>query len=199
MELTPGSTIVLYTDGLVEERGLSIDDGLERLRAIAAEEAEPEALCKAATARLVPEAPADDIAMIVARLPPVAERLMGTWPAQKEVLADVRLVLRRWLHAHGASDDEAYDIIVACQEACANAVEHAYAPGEEAFEVEAVRNGAVVEVSVHDRGQWRRARGTHRGRGMPMMEALMDSVHVQHTADGTVVVLRRTLGRERAT
>jgi anti-sigma regulatory factor (Ser/Thr protein kinase) len=28
---------------------------------------------------------------------------------------------------------------------------------------------------------------------MPMMEALMDSVHVQHTADGTVVVLRRTL------
>ena len=27
-----------------------------------------------------------------------------------------------------------------------------------------------------------------------MMEALMDSVHVQHTADGTTVVLRRELG-----
>jgi hypothetical protein len=27
----------------------------------------------------------------------------------------------------------------------------------------------------------------------------MDSVHVQHTADGTVVVLRRTLGRAAAT
>jgi hypothetical protein len=27
-----------------------------------------------------------------------------------------------------------------------------------------------------------------------MMEALMESVHVQHTSDGTAVVLRRTLG-----
>jgi anti-sigma regulatory factor (Ser/Thr protein kinase) len=30
-----------------------------------------------------------------------------------------------------------------------------------------------------------------------MMEALMDSVHVQHTADGTAVVLRRRLDRDR--
>ena len=31
-ELEPGSTLVLYTDGLVEERGVSIDAGLEALR-----------------------------------------------------------------------------------------------------------------------------------------------------------------------
>jgi anti-sigma regulatory factor (Ser/Thr protein kinase) len=143
--------------------------------------------------------PADDVALLAARVAPLGERLVTRWPARAETLANVRHLLRRWLRHQGATDDEIYDITVACQEACANAVEHAYAPGEEAFEVEAVRNGPVIEVSVHDRGQWRRARGTHRGRGMPMMEALMDSVHVQHTADGTVVVLRRTLGREGAT
>src|SRR4029077_4314226 len=31
--IEPGSTILLYTDGLVEERGISIEDALERLRA----------------------------------------------------------------------------------------------------------------------------------------------------------------------
>ena len=49
----------------------------------------------------------------------------------------MRQLLRRWLRAHGAGEDEIYDITVACQEACANAVEHAYGPGRESFEVEA--------------------------------------------------------------
>ena len=142
--------------------------------------------------------PADDVALLAVYVAPLEGRLLTRWPARPEALASIRHLLRRWLRHHGATDDEIYDITVACQEACANAVEHAYAPGEEAFEVEAVRHDDAVEISVRDGGQWRRARGTHRGRGMPMMEALMDSVHVQHTAEGTVVVLRRTLGRERA-
>ena len=36
----------------------------------------------------------------------------------------------------GASEQQAYDIIVATQEACANAVEHAYGPGRAEFEVD---------------------------------------------------------------
>ena len=40
---------------------------------------------------------------------------------------------------HGAADDEIYDITVAVQEASANAVEHAYAPGAATFDVEARR------------------------------------------------------------
>ena len=47
MELTPGSTIVLYTDGLVEERGVSIDQGLEALRLAASQDAcHPDELCE---------------------------------------------------------------------------------------------------------------------------------------------------------
>jgi GAF domain-containing protein/anti-sigma regulatory factor (Ser/Thr protein kinase) len=198
--LPAGSTLVLYTDGVVEVRGESLDDGLERLRQIASRKhAGVEALCDAVIQEMVADGrPADDVALLAAYIAPLDDRLLTRWPARAEALANVRHLLRRWLRHHGATDDEIYDVTVACQEACANAVEHAYAPGEEAFEVEAFLVGDSVEICVRDRGQWRRARGTHRGRGMPMMEALMDSVHVQHTAEGTVVVLRRTLDRLRA-
>jgi anti-sigma regulatory factor (Ser/Thr protein kinase) len=196
-QLEPGATVLLYTDGVVEVRGESLDDGLERLRRLA-ERPHPtvDALCDAIIDEMVADGrPADDVALMAVRLVPLGDEVSTRWPAQPEALSSVRHLLRRWLRHHGATDDEIYDITVACQEACANAVEHAYAPGSEAFEVQARVIGRTIEISVRDRGQWRRARGAHRGRGMPMMEALMDSVHVQHTADGTAVVLRRVLGR----
>jgi len=192
--------VVLYTDGVVEVRGESLDIGLERLRKIA-ERTHPtmDALCDAVIDEMVADGrPADDVALLAVRVTPLGDHLLTRWPAEAEILSSVRHLLRRWLRRHGAGDEEVYDITVACQEACANAVEHAYAPGAEAFEVEAAVIGSTVEIAVRDRGRWRRSRGTHRGRGMPMMEALMDSVHVQHTADGTTVVLRRTLGGDRA-
>src|SRR3954453_1905498 len=57
-ELEPGSTIVLYTDGLVEERGASIDRGLEALKdAVAGGPVEPEALCDQLVPLLPPRPP----------------------------------------------------------------------------------------------------------------------------------------------
>ena len=136
--------------------------------------------------------------MLAARLEPLGDRLTTSWPAQAGVLSGIRQLLRRWLRHHGARDDEAYDIVVACQEACANAIEHAYAPGDEAFTLDASVTAGVVEITIRDHGRWRAARGRHRGRGMPIMETLMDAVHVEQTPDGTAVVLRRRLGREAA-
>jgi serine phosphatase RsbU (regulator of sigma subunit)/anti-sigma regulatory factor (Ser/Thr protein kinase) len=194
-DVAPGSTVVLFTDGVIEVRGEALDAGLERLRVLAEREhADVEALCDAVIDEMVSDGrPADDVALLAVHLAPLGDRVVTAWPAQAEALSTVRHLLRRWLRQHGAEDDEIYDITVACQEACANAVEHAYAPGSEAFEVDAQKVGRTIEIVVRDRGQWRRARGSHRGRGMPMMEALMDSVHVQHTADGTAVILRREL------
>ncbi len=196
--LPAGSTIVLYTDGVVERRGEPLDDGLERLRRVA-ERGHPdvEALCDAILEELV-AGPSDDVAVLAARLEPLGDRLTTSWPAQADVLSGIRQLLRRWLRHHGARDDEAYDIVVACQEACANAIEHAYAPGDEAFTLDASVTAGVVEITIRDHGRWRAARGRHRGRGMPIMETLMDAVHVEQTPDGTAVVLRRRLGREAA-
>ena len=87
---------------------------------------------------------------------------------------------------------------MASQEACANAVEHAYGPGRRSFSIEATFDRGLVRVTVRDDGQWRPPRGTNRGRGLPLMRALMEEVAVQPSEAGTEVVLERTLGRAEA-
>jgi serine phosphatase RsbU (regulator of sigma subunit)/anti-sigma regulatory factor (Ser/Thr protein kinase) len=194
-ELEEGSTIALFTDGAVEVRGEPLELGLERLRAAAEGEHSVDELCDRIAGGALPGGePTDDVAVLVARLAPLGEHLRTRWPAEPEALADVRHLLRRWLQRHGAGEDETYDITVACQEACANAVEHAYAPGPAGFELEIEHEGGEVRLTVRDRGAWRDARGTHRGRGLPIMQALMDSVEIEQTAEGTAVHLRRALG-----
>jgi serine phosphatase RsbU (regulator of sigma subunit) len=69
--LTRGSSLVLYTDGLVERRGESLDVGLRRLaEAVTDGPDEPQALCEHVLAQLLP-APQelhDDVTAVVARL-----------------------------------------------------------------------------------------------------------------------------------
>jgi anti-sigma regulatory factor (Ser/Thr protein kinase) len=189
-----GSTVFMYTDGLVETRGESIDVGLERLRSLATGFTDVEELCAAVADRLIPAAPKDDIAFIAARVPPVADQMTTRWPATPDILASIRHVLRRWMHRLGASDDEIFDITVATQEACANAIEHAYAPGPAAFEVLLHHDRGRIRITIRDRGRWREPRGENRGRGLPMMRTLMDAVDVQEAAGGTEVVLAKSLG-----
>ena len=188
-----GSTAVLYTDGLVEKRGVSIDEGLERLCALAAGRHEVEALCTLLIEELVPDAPPDDIAVLAAHVPELPDRLTTRWPAEADALADVRRLLRRWLSTRAATADEAYDITVACQEACANAIEHAYGPGRAELDVELSYDAGRVRVTVRDKGRWRPPRGQNRGRGLPLMHSLMHTVDVTHGERGTVVVLERRL------
>ncbi|MDA0169336.1 SpoIIE family protein phosphatase [Solirubrobacter taibaiensis] len=191
-----GSTLLLATDGAIEVRGEGVEAGLERLRALFETAEDLGELCQAVAAGAVRGAAADDdVAVLGARLELLPEALQTTWPASAETLAAMRPLLRRWLARWGAAEDESYDIIVAVQEASANAVEHAYAPGAATYEVAATCEDGVISFVVRDRGRWRTPRGTHRGRGISMMRALMETVDVTQDEDGTQVVLRRTLGR----
>jgi anti-sigma regulatory factor (Ser/Thr protein kinase) len=183
----------MVTDGAIEVRGEPLDAGLERLRAQAAELPSPPALCDAVTAGPSHE---DDVAVIALRVAALPEHFRSAWPADAAALRVLRQSLRRWLGKGGADADEIYDITVAVQEASANAVEHAYAPGAAAFEVDARHDDGVITVVVQDRGQWRDARGgVQRGRGLPIMRSLMETVDVEQGDLGTTVRLRRTLKR----
>ena len=83
-------------------------------------------------------------------------------------------------------------------EAAGNAIEHAYGPVDATFDVEvSFENGTLLAV-VRDRGSWRERRGTHRGRGLNIIEGLMDQVDVSKEQGGTVVRMRRRLGGPRA-
>ena len=70
--LDQGSTVLLYTDGLVERRDQVFDDGIALLgRALVEEGDRPlEELCDALLHRLVPHGAEDDVALVAVRLLP---------------------------------------------------------------------------------------------------------------------------------
>jgi len=65
-----GSTLLLYTDGLVEGRDLPLDDGIARLKAVLAELGERplDELCDEVIERLRPDGLQDDVALVAVRL-----------------------------------------------------------------------------------------------------------------------------------
>jgi anti-sigma regulatory factor (Ser/Thr protein kinase) len=111
-------------------------------------------------------------------------------------LSRLRRMLRRWLRASRASAQEIYDITIACGEACANAIEHAYGARSATFDVEGSLEDGSVTLRVRDYGSWRPPRGGHRGRGLQLIDALMEDVQIERRADGTEVRMTRRIGRE---
>jgi anti-sigma regulatory factor (Ser/Thr protein kinase) len=89
--------------------------------------------------------------------------------------------------------DEAFDLVLAADEACANAVEHGSRGPDDMVELTmyADDDDAVV-ITVSDQGRWvPRVPRPHRGQGFVLMKALMSSVEVDASDDGTRVRLRR--------
>ena len=194
--LPPGSTLVLYTDGLVERRGLPLEGRLEQLAEVAgAAEPNLERLCgRVLEGLLADEDPEDDVAVLVVRLQMTdSERMVLALPAEPESLAGLRRRLGRFLNGAGASNGEAFEITLSVCEAAGNAIEHAYGPVDASFHVEVSADDGEVAASVRDEGAWRARRGEHRGRGLKIMDGLMDHVDVAHTDGGTVVTMRRQL------
>jgi serine phosphatase RsbU (regulator of sigma subunit)/anti-sigma regulatory factor (Ser/Thr protein kinase) len=193
--LDPSSTVLLYTDGLVERRTVPLNDGLTALAEAARglEAADPDELCRALPSRVLQGRSADDMALLAIRLEPVADRVQLSLTAEARSLATLRRVLGRWLKRTGAGETEIYETLVAVGEACANAIAHAYPAGEALFEVEASRDGEELEITVRDHGRWRPARGEERRRGLTLMEQLMERVEIDKRESGTTVVLRRPI------
>ncbi|MEU8899497.1 ATP-binding protein [Nocardia sp. NPDC048505] len=126
-----------------------------------------------------------------------------TFPAEPARLSDARAALRQWLTDSAVAEDQAYGILVAADEACANAIEHGCRDRADGR----VRLCATVvdgslHLSVSDNGRWLPPAadpGDYRGRGLPLMRSLMDQVEVESGAAGTTVELRAELpGYERA-
>ena len=105
--------------------------------------------------------------------------------------------MRRWLAEAGAGPVEVHDITMACNEACQNAIEHAYELGADVFEVVLERSGAQVCITIRDHGTWRTTTSPDRGRGVALMRELMDDVEIESSEIGSTVVLRRRISRLR--
>ncbi|TMJ07400.1 MAG: response regulator [Bacillati bacterium ANGP1] len=195
-QLWPGSTLLLYTDGLIEVRGASIDDGLARLHRAAA--ADPNEDLDELVDRVLGEVTrgrpgGDDIALLALRAEiPDPTRFHVRLPAVPSSLPMLRHTLRRWMEAAQTNDEDAYEILVACCEACSNVIEHAYGAADGDVEVRGHMTEHEVEMTVRDWGRWRPPRGMNRGRGLRLIEELMRHVTVTPRPDGTTVHMQRT-------
>ncbi|HEV2785428.1 MAG TPA: SpoIIE family protein phosphatase, partial [Solirubrobacteraceae bacterium] len=194
--LEPGGALVLYTDGLVERRAEHLDLGLERLALAAADgPLQAHALCERLLAAALPTgATGDDVALLALCHVPLGSRLTLELPSEPIALRSLRALLRRWLAQADASDADVHAIVMACSEACTNAIEHAGAAPDEHISFEALLRDGEVDVTVRDRGHWRAERPpSDQGRGLELIDALMDDVQLETTPDGTIVRLRRRL------
>ena len=194
-----GSTIVLYTDGLVERRGESIDVGISRLVDLVERSDVPvDELADRIVAELEWAEHNDDLALVAVHLEPVSPpHLSLRFPARPEELAPMRRSVRAWLEGHGAAEEEVFDFLVAVNEACSNAVEHPLGEEDVDIGLDAELTDGHVTIVIEDRGAWRPAGPKNdRGRGFEFMQALMENVDVERSPDGTHVRLRRRLRQE---
>jgi serine phosphatase RsbU (regulator of sigma subunit)/anti-sigma regulatory factor (Ser/Thr protein kinase) len=104
-----GSILVLYTDGLVENRGQDIDDGLLRLRGVFGPEALDRPLEDLATSTLdgaYDDHDRDDIAVLIARLRRLPADHVVSWgfAARPTAVRDARGRVRETLEKWGLAD-----------------------------------------------------------------------------------------------
>lgn len=189
--LEPGSTLVLFTDGLVEQRNIDIDIRFDELADELSGVADmaPREVADAVLSRLRPAGGYDDdVAMVVYRQPPRALHLDE--PAEADRLSVIRRRLTAWLTATAVPEDLATDLVAAANEACSNCIEHAYlggSPGRVLLSADCALDRVTIEVS--DDGNWRPLPEDpgNRGRGIAMMHALTDELTIDHVGVGTHV------------
>jgi anti-anti-sigma factor len=194
----PGSTLVLYTDGLIERRRGSIDESMEALRAaVEGHDGDLDSLCDDRVLRAPrPESNGDDVALVMIRLLPAAiGDLRLLLPAEPQVVATLRHAVSQWATVSGASDEEADDLVFAIGEAVTNVIEHAYTSTGGQVEVEASMRQGLAQVVVRDHGRWRPTRADEGGRGLLLMQKLMEKVDVVSGPGGTEVRLSRRVGQ----
>ncbi|HKE79964.1 MAG TPA: SpoIIE family protein phosphatase [Solirubrobacteraceae bacterium] len=199
VDFPAGATLVLYTDGLVERRGVGIDAALAKLmRALDSAPGDVEAVRDdIIEACLGPERVDDDVTALFVRAQPVLGDVVRiSLTPDPDALAATRRMLRRWLAEVGAAPDEAASIVMAANEAWQNAIEHGHDFAHVPVNVRFERQDDEVVVTVRDAGGRGRPPGDpDRGRGIALMRVLMDDTRLDlGTHRGGVAELRRRIG-----
>lgn len=189
MRLPEGSSLVLYTDGLVEDRTRDIDEGLELLRRTLAHPGRtPEQTCSAVLDALLPEQPSDDIALVVARTHALDSARTAAWDVASDpsAVGQVRAAVTRTLAAWGL-EEESFTTELILSELVTNAIRYAAEP----VRVRLIRDRALIcEVSdgSSTAPHLRRAATTDEGgRGLFLVAQFADRWGTRYTADGKVI------------
>ncbi|MCF3184463.1 SpoIIE family protein phosphatase [Streptomyces polychromogenes] len=189
IELPEDSTLVLYTDGLVEDRHGDIDVALDRLRAVLAHpDRAPEETCRAVMDAMAPEHPGDDIALLVARAHTLPAGRIAAWdlPADPAKVCDIRAAATRRLAEWGL-EELAFAAELLLSELVTNAIRY----GGEPIQVRLIHDRTLI-CEVSDGGSsaphLRRAASTDEGgRGLFLVAQLAQSWGTRYTPRGKVI------------
>ncbi|MCQ0004433.1 ATP-binding SpoIIE family protein phosphatase [Actinomadura madurae] len=186
-----GSLFVIYTDGLVENRGRDIDDGLARLQRIFGPDSvdrSMEDLAKATLAGVYADQHRDDIAVLIARLRRLPEDRYASWtlPADPAAVRRARGLVRARLEEWELEELD-YTTELLASELITNALR--YAPGP--IELRLLLERTLV-LEVLDRSaalpRLRRAEDDdENGRGLLVVSQLAHRWGTRRTAAGKVV------------
>ncbi|OSC23205.1 ATPase [Mycobacterium vulneris] len=187
------STLLLYTDGLVERRRVPLDHGISRVAGVAQDSRalKLEDLANQVMSRVAPDGGyQDDVVLLLYRHPAPLEL---NFPAEVSQLAPTRTALRNWLTRARLDPDQTLNVLVAAGEAVSNAIEHGHRQRPEGtIRLGAVAVGDEVQLTITDTGSWKApqpASRPHRGRGIPLMRSLMQDVDIRPDTNGTTVYL----------
>lgn len=192
--LPEGAAVLLYTDGLVERRDTTIDEGIEWLRSTVAGLAglDAEELAEHLLATVADDAE-DDVVVLVARvLPARTHRLQETLDPAAGSVPRARRLVTTCCRAAGVDEATVEAAVLVTSEAVTNAVVHGSGPVHLVVDITSCGTGDVVRLEVSGSGP---AGTDHRtvdlaatgGRGEQLIDAVADAWGVRTRPGGTTV------------
>ncbi len=189
LSLAEGSRLVLYTDGLVEDRRHDIDVGLDELRrALEVAGETPEETCRTVLDARLPDRPGDDIALLVARTRALGPDRVAEWeiPNDPAAVGEVRSQVTRRLAQWGL-DELAFTTELILSELVTNAIRY----GGDTVHVRVLRDRSLIcevfdssSTSPHLRYAAMTDEG---GRGLFLVAQLAERWGTRYTPAGKVI------------
>ncbi|WP_217169359.1 SpoIIE family protein phosphatase [Streptomyces sp. AC512_CC834] len=189
----PGSLLALYTDGLVEDPAVSIDEGIGRLADVVSTVHPWDTLQQAArrvVSALVPASQRDDVTLLLARMIGYRKGDTATWrlPARDDAAARARALVSALLRQWRIRDATRDRVLLLVSELVTNAVRFAGGP----ITVRLIRSGHGLLCEVGDTGNGRPRLGRRGllddgGRGLHVVHRLTARWGVRWTDTGKVV------------
>ncbi|MFJ9815501.1 SpoIIE family protein phosphatase [Streptomyces sp. NPDC101151] len=190
LELAEGTQLVLYTDGLIEDRTRDLDVGMELLRQALAGHPDraPEESCQAVLDELLPERAKDDVALLIARTHALPPENVADWdvPCDPAAVSGMRGAVSEKLEEWGLAE-LGFGMELVLSELITNAIRY----GSDPIHVRLIRDRTLVcevadgsSTSPHLRYAATTDEG---GRGLFLVSQMTERWGTRYTPQGKVI------------
>ncbi|MEU8692384.1 SpoIIE family protein phosphatase [Streptomyces sp. NPDC048665] len=196
LELAEDTRLVLYTDGLIEDRTRDLDVGMELLRQSLTRHPDrsPDEMCQAMLDELLPGRPTDDVAVLVARTRALAPDRVAEWdvPRDPAAVSDMRLAVTAKMAEWGL-DELGFATELVLSELVTNAIRY----GSDPIRLRLIRDRALIcevadgsNTSPHLRYAATTDEG---GRGLFLVSQMTERWGVRYSPQGKVIWAEQAL------